>query len=133
MVFNDRFPVLFANPTLPRFVKGITNFAIIFNIANGIYPLTKPCSPFRTIWSLPVFEHSISLLNDSLCQLMVVHHIGRFRHGDEEIRPEAFSLFLMSLFCYNRSKPCHHSRMVNTFLNYVQHLYNHAFVAIMFT
>ena len=133
MVFNDRFPVLFTNPTFPRFIESITNLAVFFYMANWIYPLAKPCSPFRTIRTFPVFKHSISLLNDSLCQLMVVHHIGCFRHGDEEIRPEAFSLFLMSLFCYNRCKPCHHSWMVDTFLNYVQYLYNHTFIAIMFT
>ena len=133
MVFNDRLPILFTNPTFPRFIKSITNLAVLFYMANWVYPLAQPCSPFRTIWALPIFKHSIGLLNDSLCQFMVVHHIGRFRHRDEEIRPEAFSLFLMRLFCYNRCKPRNHSWMVNTFLNYIQYLYNHTFIAIMFT
>ena len=133
MVLNDRFPILFANPAFPRFIKSITNLAVLFYMANWVYPLAKPCSPFRTIRALPIFKHRIGLLNNSLRHFFVVHHIRSFRHGDKEIRPEALSLFLMRLFCYNSGEPCNHSRMVNTFLNYVQYLYNHAFIAIMFT
>ena len=133
MVFNDRFPILFTNPTFPRFIESITNLAILFYVANRVYPLAQPCSPFGTIRSFPIFKHSISLLNNSLRHFFVVHHICRLRHGDKEIRPEAFPLFLMRLFCYNRYEPRNHSWMVNTFLNYIQYLYNHAFIAIMFT
>ena len=119
MIFDNRFPVLFANPTFPRFIKSIADFMILFNITNWFYPLSQPSSSFGAIWSFPAFQHSIGLLDNSLCHFLIVYYIGSFGHRNKEIRPEAFPLFLMCLFCYDSGKPGNHSWMINPFLNHV--------------
>ena len=133
MVFNDRFPILFSNPSFPSLIESSTNFMILLNMANRIDPLAKPRSPFRTIRTLPIFKHSVGLLNNGLCHFMVINNICSFGHRNKKIRPKAFSFFLVRFFGYNSSQPSDHSGMINPFLNYIQYLYNHTFVAIMLT
>ena len=133
MVLDDRFPILFSYPTFPGLIESIADHMIFLYVANRLYPLTKPCCPLRAIRALPVFQHSIRLCYNGFCHLTIINNISGLGQGNQEIRKEALSFFLMRFLCNYGRKPGDHSRMVNTLLNHIQDLYNHTFIAIVFT